>query len=242
MKKQKICVIGGGITGLSVAAALATLNVNIDLIAEDFNKKYTTLRTTGLSNSNYLFLKELNLINNSSKFSWPCREMEIYDFFEDCKRKKILNLKTEKEDILHIFKNLKFIKAIRKNIKNNKNIKIKTNIHVSKLFSSNGLGVVETSDKKFLKYNLIIACSGKNSLLTKDLLGGRYFNYDYNETSITLIIKHNPTKNNIARQFFLKEGPFAFLPISNDKTSIVWSIKEKILKDKKNKEIFLKKI
>ena len=58
MKKQKICVIGGGITGLTVASALAKQNVSIDLIDKNFYNNYKTSRTTAVSNSNYLFLKK----------------------------------------------------------------------------------------------------------------------------------------------------------------------------------------
>ena len=35
MKKQKICVIGGGITGLTVATTLARPNLHVDLIDPD---------------------------------------------------------------------------------------------------------------------------------------------------------------------------------------------------------------
>ena len=37
--------------------------------------------------------------------------------------------------------------------------------------------------------------------------------------------KHKTINNNTARQIFLDNAIFAFLPISNNKTSIVWSIK-----------------
>ena len=93
---------------------------------------------------------------------------------------------------------------------------------------------------RVLNYNLIIVCTGRNSFLTKKLLEDRYFNYDYNEISLTLTMKHKSVKNNIARQFFLKEGPLAFLPISNSKTSVIWSIRKNIFySQKNNKKIFL---
>jgi len=48
--------------------------------------------------------------------------------------------------------------------------------------------------------------------------------------------------NNTARQIFLDDEIFALLPISNTKTSIVWSIKKKlIIKYRNKKKQFLKK-
>ena len=45
--------------------------------------------------------------------------------------------------------------------------------------------------------------------------------------SCTAILKHKSFKNNSARQVFLNDGIMALLPISNTKTSVVFSIKRK---------------
>ena len=46
----------------------------------------------------------------------------------------------------------------------------------------------------------------------------------YNSLAYTTIIKHEEIPNDVAVQIFTKEGPLAFLPISKNKTSIVYSI------------------
>ena len=47
MKKQKVCIIGGGPTGLVTAITLSQLNLDIDLItADNINKSIKTERTT----------------------------------------------------------------------------------------------------------------------------------------------------------------------------------------------------
>ena len=38
MEKQKICIIGGGLTGLVTAIVLSKLNCKIDLVTGSFNK------------------------------------------------------------------------------------------------------------------------------------------------------------------------------------------------------------
>ena len=242
MKKQKICVIGGGITGLTVATTLARPNLHVDLIDENFYKNFNTIRTTAISDSNYTFLKKLNISNYFDQLSWPCKEMKLYDVDKNSKNIPILNFDREnkKNNILYMMTNEKLSKALKQKIKENQNIAIKSNIYVSELFSADGLKYIKTFDQKILKYNLIIVCTGRNSFLTKKLLEGRYFNNDYNEISLTLTMMHKSVKNNIARQFFLKEGPLAFLPISNSKTSVIWSIRKNIFySQKNNKKIFL---
>ena len=66
----------------------------------------------------------------------------------------------------------------------------------------------------------------------KILSNEKKINWDYSETAYTFLVKHKKIPNNSARQFFLKDGPLAFLPISNSTTSIVWSVKNNSGSDK----------
>ena len=52
MKKQKICIIGGGVTGLITAISLSKLNCEIDLITDNFGKKLKSNRTISISSNN----------------------------------------------------------------------------------------------------------------------------------------------------------------------------------------------
>ena len=49
-------------------------------------------------------------------------------------------------------------------------------------------------------------------------------NKDYKSKAYTTIIKHQKIENNIASQIFTNKGPMAFLPISQNETSIVYSV------------------
>ena len=41
---------------------------------------------------------------------------------------------------------------------------------------------------------------------------------------MTTVIKHEKILNNVATQIFTRRGPLAFLPISKNETSVVYSI------------------
>jgi len=86
---------------------------------------------------------------------------------------------------------------------------------------------------------LVIICTGHNSNLVKTLFNSPKIENTYKELAITTVLNHNSIKNNIVRQIFLNNGIFALLPISNTKTSIVWSVKKEL--DKKD-ILFKKKI
>ena len=80
----------------------------------------------------------------------------------------------------------------------------------------------------------MIICTGYNSSLVKNLFNDQIIENSYKETSISTILTHSSLKNNTARQIFLDNEILALLPISNTKTSIVWSIKENIKKQVQN--------
>ena len=84
---------------------------------------------------------------------------------------------------------------------------------------------------------MVIICTGHNSNLVKNLFNSPKIENTYKELAITTVLNHNSIKNNIVRQIFLNNGIFALLPISNTKTSIVWSVKKELQK----KDILLKK-
>ena len=70
MEKQKICIVGGGLTGLITAITLSKLILQIDLITdENYNKKTKTNRTSVISKNNYDFLKKLNKLKKKLKIS-----------------------------------------------------------------------------------------------------------------------------------------------------------------------------
>ena len=96
MEKQKICIIGGGLTGIITALSLSKLNLDIDLIAENINKNIPSSRTLAISQDNLDFLKNMNSLEfNENKF-WPCEKMELYTNFNKNKFSQIFNLE-EKE-------------------------------------------------------------------------------------------------------------------------------------------------
>ena len=51
LNSQKICIIGSGLTGLTIAYLLSKLTLQIDIVEQDFNKKKINLTKIALSKS-----------------------------------------------------------------------------------------------------------------------------------------------------------------------------------------------
>ena len=234
MEKQKICIIGGNLTGLVTAIALSKLNCQIDLITGNANLNHKSNRTIAISEDNFDFLNKLNIKKSLKKEMWPCSIMKLYTEIRNEKFSKIfeLNNDNKQKKVFYMLENSKIIKFMISKIKQIKSISIKSNEKISEISTSGLLKSVKINNNKF-KYNLIIICAGNNSRLVKNIFNDQIIENSYKETSISTILTHSSLKNNTARQIFLDDEILALLPISNTKTAIVWSIKE-TTKEKNN--------
>jgi len=244
MKKQKVCIIGGGLTGLITALVLSKLNLHIDLITGSKEANIKSNRTTAISQDNYNFLKKLKIIDSSEVDFWPCSTMQLYTKNKNSKPEEIFKMNKDKkpeEKILYVINNSQTIKNLKKNIKKTKSINVKSEKNVSDIVSNGLLKSLKFKNLDSSKYNLVIVCTGRSSKLLKNRKSEE-LKHSYDEWAVTAIVQHNLFKNNTVRQIFFDDEIFAFLPISNTKTSIVWSIKKSLLKNFYNNNFFRKKI
>ena len=239
MKKQKICIIGGGLTGLTTAISLSKLNCEVDLITDNFGKNLKSNRTIAVSSNNLNLLMKLNIFKNFEKEIWPCSIMKLYAASVDSNFLKIFEIDKENENkkIFYMMQSSKLMKSMTDRIKKIKNINI---IKKDKESSINNFELIKKIkyNKHNLKYNLVILCTGHNSDLISNIFKNQIIENPYKEFAITTILNHDLQKNNTARQIFLDDEILALLPISNTKTSLVWTAKRDV--SKKN-DLFVKK-
>ena len=126
MKKQKICIIGGGLTGLITAISLSKLNCEIDLITDNFIKNSKSNRTIAISNNNLNLLNKLNIFQNLEKKVWPCSIMKLYASNIDNKFLKIFEIDKENENqkIFYMIENSELINSMINKIKKIQNINL----------------------------------------------------------------------------------------------------------------------
>ncbi len=239
MKKQKICIIGGGLTGLVTAISLSKLNCSIDLITGNAMQNLKSNRTIAVSENNFDFLNKLNISESLKREVWTCSIMKLYTEIKNEKFSKIFELNNEnkQEKILYMLENSKIMKLMMSKIQQIKSISVKNHKKVSSISTSGLLKSVKFNNN-ISKYNLVIICTGYNSSLIKNLFNDQVIKNSYKESAITTILSHSSHKNNTVRQIFLENEILALLPISNTKTSIVWFVKNDV---RKKNDLFLKK-
>ncbi len=169
MKKQKICIIGGGLTGLVTAISLSKLNCSIDLITGNGMQNLKSNRTIAVSENNFDFLNKLNISESLKREVWTCSIMKLYTEIKNEKFSKIFELNNEnkQEKILYMLENSKIMKLMMSKIQQIKSISVKNHKKVSSISTSGLLKSVKFNNN-ISKYNLVIICTGYNSSLIKN--------------------------------------------------------------------------
>ncbi|MEJ8562473.1 UbiH/UbiF/VisC/COQ6 family ubiquinone biosynthesis hydroxylase [Yoonia sp. GPGPB17] len=92
---------------------------------------------------------------------------------------------------------------------------------VAQSVHSAGATVTLASDKK-ITGRLLIGSDGRKSG-TAERAGIKRTGWGYGQTAVVCAVKHEKPHGGIAHQFFMPNGPLAILPLTKDRSSIVWS-------------------
>ena len=206
---MNVCIIGDGLTSLSLAKNLINKKINVHIYYKKLVGDLSSSRTVGISKHNLEFF-EKNIIKLPKKIKWKIKKIEIYS--EKLKKDKILNFENNNTNLFYMIKNNELYKLLNDKLLKNKLFKkkiIKKNSFYDKLLIKN-------------YYDLIINCDQNNPISKKYFI--QKIEKDYKNFAYTTILEHDKLKNNSAIQVFTHQGPVAFLPISNTKTSVVCSL------------------
>ncbi len=219
---MKICLIGQNLTNLILANVFAEKKLHVDIYLNKKFKKIKTNRTIALSSENYDYLKYF--IKSNVK-PWKVKEIKI--FTDDFKPKEIINFDKKNKEIFNLISYSRLNEIFLKKIKKSKYIRL--------IYSDTAHAEII---KKTKIYDLVINSENKNVISNKFFTNK--IKKNYRSTAYTFLINHKYKNNNIAIQVFTKFGPLAFLPLSNNQTSIVFSYIGEMAKDEKIIHLFKK--
>jgi len=203
---MRVCILGASLSSYTLAKALVNQNIYVDLFAPKKINLPDKSRTIGISKSNIEFFN--NSIINIDKISWKLKKIEI--FTDNLKKEKLINFENNGTELFSIIKNKSLFEVLEKDLSKNKYY---TKINILNNFS-------------FLnKYNLVVNTDFSNPITKKYF--SRKILKEYNSVAYTTIVSHEKIQNDTAVQIFTRMGPLAFLPISENETSVVYSFHNK---------------
>ncbi len=96
---------------------------------------------------------------------------------------------------------------------------------VAQTTGPSGVEVV-LADGRTLTGKLLVGCDGRNSGTAKRA-GITRTGWGYGQTALVCAIEHELPHHGVAHQFFMPPGPLAILPLTGNRSSIVWSERTK---------------
>jgi 2-octaprenyl-6-methoxyphenol hydroxylase len=229
---QKICIIGSGLTALTIAYLLSKFKLQIDIVEQDLKKK--KIKPTKLALSKHSFdqlcfygLKDIKKKSNVVK------NIYLHDSYSSISLKQDLHFSApnKKEALAYIIDGNTLLSDISQKIKSFKNINF-IKKEISSITDNKFYKEIVFKDLKKENYNLVIFASANNLFLLSKFKLRKVIDKSYNEDAYVFNLHHKKVINNSARQFFLKDGPLAFLPVSKTETSVIWSIKNNSINKK----------
>lgn len=219
-----IAIAGGGMVGLALAIALARENMRV-LVIERHPAGTQTLpefdgRVCALALSSKRLLERLGAWAYLAPHAQPIADIRVVDgdspFFLDFHYRD-----AAEEPFGWIAENRYTRLALAQAASGIPGLTWKEGVEITS-FHTDGQGVgITLSDGTVERARLLAAADGKRSRL-RELAGIGVHRHDYRQTAIVCTIEHEHAHHGLALERFLPDGPFAVLPMTENRSSLVW--------------------
>lgn len=88
--------------------------------------------------------------------------------------------------------------------------------------TADGGGAIAQTPQGPVRARLAVACDGRKSA-TARAAGIAYRGWDYNQHGLVATVTHAQPHQGVAHEYFLPSGPFAILPLTGHRSSLVWT-------------------
>jgi 2-octaprenyl-6-methoxyphenol hydroxylase len=229
MKKVEVLVSGGGMVGLTLGLALAqgglkTLIVDATPVSKVLDPKFDG-RVSALAYSSVRMMTALGVWDELAPHAQPIHEILVSDGkIGGAASPFSLHFDAQEvghDSLGHIAENRHIRAALHAAVDRAPNLALIAPAMVASLAVENG-AVVTLADGSQIAASLVIAAEGRESRLRAEM-GINVIGWSYPQTGIVATVEHEKPHNGVAYEHFLPSGPFAILPMTGNRSSLVWT-------------------
>lgn len=227
MQSVDIAIVGGGMVGLTLAAALADSDLRVAVIEgklpEHDLRPLPDIRVSALSRASESILRHVG--------AWPgieSRRISPYHAMKVWEQDSFANIEFSAEheperNLGHIVENRVVQLALLDKVTKQSNVTLIAPDTCSNLVFGESEAWLTLASGASLTAKLVIGADGANSWVRQHL-DIPLTHWDYGHSALVANIRTVEPHNGVARQIFRPQGPLAFLPLSDpNMCSIVWS-------------------
>ena len=225
-----VAIVGGGMTGLALACALGSDEVNtvvVDRVPADAPpSRNADPRVTAVALGSARFLGAVGAFDAMAAEGQPILDIEVreqgspfavhYDHAE-----------VGAEPMGWIVENAVIRAALLERVRALPAVRLwMPATHTGLTRDGDGV-TLELADGRRLRAGLLVAADGKFSKL-RERVGIRASYHDYRQQGIVATLAHSRPHGGLASEHFFPDGPFAVLPMPGDRSSIVWALEREL--------------
>ena len=225
-----IAIVGGGLNGPILALALAQAGISttvIDALTTKVRKNPSfDGRSYAVALTSQRLLNNIGLWGDIKDNAQPMLEIKVSDgragegpspFFMHFDHAEI-----EDGPMGYMVQDRYLRSTLLDAITSNPNITHLSDQTVVSQDAANGGITVTLASGKAITARALIGCDGRGSG-TAQRAGIKRIGWGYGQTALVCAIEHEKPHGGIAHQFFMPAGPLAILPLTGNRSSIVWS-------------------
>ncbi|MGL6573357.1 FAD-dependent 2-octaprenylphenol hydroxylase [Aeromonas hydrophila] len=228
MQNVDVVIVGGGMVGLGLAAALKGSALKVAVIEgqlpEPALDEAPDNRVSALSLASQCILQQVGAWRGiEARRLQPYGQMEVWE--QDSFGRIAFDAASLRQPELgHIVENRVIQLALLEAILDGDNIQLLSPARASSLQSGEAGSLLLLEDGRALSAKLVVAADGAHSWVRRQA-DIPLTSWDYGHHALVATVRCAEPHEAVARQIFTPEGPLAFLPLwQPDLCSIVWSV------------------
>jgi 2-octaprenyl-6-methoxyphenol hydroxylase len=230
VRRVDVLISGGGMVGLPLGLALA--QGGLKTVIADAAPPAKVLdpafdgRVSALAYASVRMLGALGVWESLAPHAQPIREILVTDG-QAGKPASPFSLHFDAQEVGaealgHIAENRHIRAALYRSVEACRNLELMAPAAVKSLTINGGGAVARLADGEEISAALVIAADGRESPLRAQM-GVQVIGWSYPQTGIVATVEHEKPHNGVAYEHFLPSGPFAILPMTGNRSSLVWT-------------------
>lgn len=226
--RYDIVIAGAGYVGLAVAISIKDARPDMRLLVVDAAPEGAWKndgRSAAIAAAACRMLHQLDCWDEIAPNAQPINEMVVTDSrLSDPVRPVFLTFDGEAipgEPFAHMVLNRDLNGALRKRA-DALGIEIRQSTAVESFETLSSVTRLRLGDNRTVEAKLLVAADGVRSSL-RTMAGIKTVEWKYDQSGIVCIVAHERPHNGRAEEHFFPAGPFATLPLTGNRSSIVWT-------------------
>ena len=230
MDRADVIILGGGLVGLALAAALDSSGLSSIVIdpADPEQRKSQAFdgRTSALSSSSKRMFDTIGISDHFPVPGCPIRRIEVADGLDP--GGLAFDPGEDDEPLGWMNENRHLRAALLARAEAGKTIWLMWKAHPAEVVRGEHGVIVRLEDGRTVAAPLLVGAEGRNSPM-REAAGIRCARWKYDHSAIVSTLRHERPHDQVAYEIFYPNGPFALLPMTDDsgghRSAIVWSVK-----------------